>query len=88
MHLEPLGWVGGPIILFDLRRFEVQGPTHPLQVMGNGFDSACIVPPPHRENTVGEVGHNRDQSNHSPLFTLLLFEALMLQMPVFNPVVE
>jgi hypothetical protein len=43
IHLEPLSWVGGPIILLDSQRLEVQGPTHPLQVVGKGLDS-CIVP--------------------------------------------
>jgi hypothetical protein len=44
VHLEPLGWIGGPIVLLNPRRLKIQRPTHPLQVMGEGFDSTCIAP--------------------------------------------
>jgi hypothetical protein len=45
IHLEPLSWVGGHIILLNPQWFEVQGPMHPIRVMGKGLDSSCIAPP-------------------------------------------
>jgi hypothetical protein len=45
IHLKPLNWVGGSIIFLNLRWLEIQGPTHPLQVMGKGFDSSWITSP-------------------------------------------
>jgi hypothetical protein len=84
IHLEPLGWVGGPIILLDSRRLEVQGPTHPLQVVGKGLDSSCIVPSLRimlsvRLVIIGTI------VVILPLLTSLLFKALTLLTLVFDP---
>jgi hypothetical protein len=43
VHLEPLGWVGGPIVLLNPQRLEVQGSTDPLQVMRERLDPPFIV---------------------------------------------
>jgi hypothetical protein len=53
--------------------------------MGKGLDSSCVAPPPPlQENTVSEVGRNRDRSI-VPFFMLLLFKALTPLTLVFNP---
>jgi hypothetical protein len=84
IHLEPLGWVGGPIILLDSRWLEVQGPTHPLQVVGKGLDSSCIVPSLRimlsvRLVIIGTI------VVIVPLLTSLLFKALTLLTLDFDP---
>jgi hypothetical protein len=43
VQLKPLSWVGGPIILLDSGQLEIQGPTHPLQVVEESFDPALIA---------------------------------------------
>jgi hypothetical protein len=61
VHLEPLGWVGGPIVLLNPQRLEVQGSTDPLQVMRERLD--CVF---HLENGDGGVGRSKDDSRNNP----------------------
>jgi hypothetical protein len=86
IHLEPLGWVCGPIIFLDTRQFEVQRPTHPLQVVEKSSDSSCIAPSFGRMLLVRLIIIGTVVVI-VPFFTLLLFKALVLLAPVFNLVV-
>jgi hypothetical protein len=86
IHLKPLGWVGGPIVLLDSQWLEVYRPMHPFQVTGESFDSSYIMPSfrgalPVRLVVVGTI------TIIVPLIMLILFHALSLSMPVFDPVV-
>jgi hypothetical protein len=85
-NLEPLGWVGGPIILLDSRHLEIQGPAHPFQVVGESFDSSWVMPSFRgallvRLVIVGTI------VIIVPLIALFLFNALSLSVSNFNPVV-
>jgi hypothetical protein len=44
IHLEPLGRVGGYIILVDSYRFEVYWPVYPPQIVAERLDSYFIAP--------------------------------------------
>jgi hypothetical protein len=83
MTYESLGWVGGPIIVLNPRRFEVQGPTHPLQVMEKSLDSSCFALPFGRTLSVRLV-IIETVVVIVPFFTLLMFKVLALLTPIFD----
>jgi hypothetical protein len=75
------------ILFFSLlnpRWIEIQELTHPLQVIGKSLDSSCIVPPFGRTLSVRLVIIGTVVVI-VPFFTLLLFRALTLLTPIFNP---
>jgi hypothetical protein len=85
IHLEPLGWIGGPIILLNHYRLEGQGPTHPLQVGGKSLVYSCIEPPFGSTLLVRLVIIGTIVVVVC-FFMLLLFKAIILLVSVFYPV--
>jgi hypothetical protein len=92
IYLEPLGWVGGPIILLDslcleIKRslcLEIKGPAHLFQVAKKSFDSSWVIPSfrgalPVRLVIVATI------IIIDPIIVLFLFNALSLSAPIFNP---
>jgi hypothetical protein len=85
IYLEPLDWVGGPIILLESRRLEIQGPGHPFQVTGKSFDSSWVIPS-FREALLVRLVIVGTVVIIVPIITLFLFNALLLSAPILNPV--
>jgi hypothetical protein len=82
IHHEPLGWVGGPIILLNSWWLKVQGPTDSLQVLGECLDSSCIMPSFRRALSVRLVIIGTIVII-APHFALLLLKTLTLLTPVY-----
>jgi hypothetical protein len=84
IYLEPLGQVGGPIILLDSQQLYVYGLAHPIQIVGNGFDSSWVVPTFRGALSVRLVIDGIIVVI-VPLIMSILLNALMLLAPVVNP---
>jgi hypothetical protein len=86
IHLEPLSRVGAPIILLDSRWLPVQGPTHPFQVMGKGFDS--FIAPSFRGVLSVRLVIERAIVIIVPLVMSFLFGIILFLAPIFDPTVS
>jgi hypothetical protein len=85
IHLEPLGRVGGPVVLLDPQRLEVQGPTYPLQVMRERLDPPFIASLSWRTVLVRLV-IIRAMITIVPLMASFALDTILFLVPVFNPV--
>jgi hypothetical protein len=87
LHFEPLGRVGGPIVLVDSDGFEVYRLAYPPQVVEESLDFSFIVPSVRRATSgtliiVGVVEVT------VPFIMTLAFETTPLLVLILDPIVS